>query len=100
MPYRDFKENHGGPIVFHSEWWVREHWGRAFDVIEYWPWGFGLGGPEGTPRGQGCAALRKREVALTTEDLEAPSDDPLEWDALVENLDVVHDREDAWRGLA
>src|ERR671930_1887008 len=23
----------GGPIVFHSEWWIREHWGRAFDVV-------------------------------------------------------------------
>jgi SAM-dependent methyltransferase len=22
----------GGPNVLHSEWWLREHWGRAFDV--------------------------------------------------------------------
>ena len=23
----------GGPAVFHSEWWLREHWGRLFDVV-------------------------------------------------------------------
>ena len=23
-----------GPIVFHSEWWLRAHWGRAFEVVE------------------------------------------------------------------
>ena len=22
----------GGPFVFHSEWWLREHWGRAFEI--------------------------------------------------------------------
>jgi SAM-dependent methyltransferase len=25
--------NIGGPNVLHSEWWLREHWGRAFDVV-------------------------------------------------------------------
>ena len=100
MPYRDFEGDHGGPFVYHSEWWLREHWGRAFDVPAFWPWGFGLGGPEGPPFGQGCALLRNRDVVLTTDDLERRSDDPREWDALVENLDVVHRREDAWRGLA
>ncbi len=24
----------GGPMVLHSPWWIREHWGRAFDVLE------------------------------------------------------------------
>ena len=23
----------GGPTIFHSEWWVRAHWGRAFEVF-------------------------------------------------------------------
>ena len=50
MPERDFVGCHGGPIVFHSEWWVRERWGRAFDVVDYWQWGFGLGGPDPTGR--------------------------------------------------
>lgn len=22
--------------VFHSEWWLREHWGRAFEVVDVW----------------------------------------------------------------
>jgi SAM-dependent methyltransferase len=100
MPHRDFVGDHGGPIVFHSEWWVREHFGRAFDIEDYWPWGFGIEGPEGMRLGQGCVALRKRAVDITTEELERRADDPREWDALLENLDVVHEREDAWRGLA
>lgn len=24
----------GGPNVFHSEWWLREHWGRGFEFLE------------------------------------------------------------------
>jgi SAM-dependent methyltransferase len=24
----------GGPTVFHSPWWLREHWGRAFEIVE------------------------------------------------------------------
>jgi SAM-dependent methyltransferase len=24
----------GGPVVLHSDWWLREHWGRAFELIE------------------------------------------------------------------
>jgi SAM-dependent methyltransferase len=27
----------GGPTVFHSEWWLREHWGRAFEFVELRP---------------------------------------------------------------
>jgi SAM-dependent methyltransferase len=23
----------GHRLVFHSEWWIRAHWGRAFDVV-------------------------------------------------------------------
>jgi SAM-dependent methyltransferase len=23
-----------GRVVFHSEWWLREHWGRAFDILK------------------------------------------------------------------
>ncbi len=25
----------GGPMVLHSPWWVRAHWGRAFDIVSY-----------------------------------------------------------------
>ncbi len=24
----------GGPTVFLSHWWIREHWGRAFEIVE------------------------------------------------------------------
>jgi SAM-dependent methyltransferase len=27
----------GGPMVLHSPWWLRAHWGRAFDVVEIVP---------------------------------------------------------------
>ncbi len=30
MPWND-----GGPLILHSEWWVRAHWGRAFEVLEF-----------------------------------------------------------------
>ena len=70
----------GGPLALHSPWWVREHWGRAFDVIDLRPHGFT------GPGGQGVAVLRRRDVALTEEDLErwAP-DEPRELEALKYN---------------
>jgi SAM-dependent methyltransferase len=54
--------------VFHSEWWLREHWGRAFDVLDVSP-------PpresDGTPRvTHSYIALRRREVELGRADLE------------------------------
>ena len=27
----------GGPLVLISDWWLREHWGRAFEVVEIAP---------------------------------------------------------------
>jgi SAM-dependent methyltransferase len=54
----------GGPTVFHSKWWLRAHWGRAFDFAELRP---------GTEPGQhGMMLLRKRPVTLTKADLERP----------------------------
>lgn len=72
----------GGPLALHSPWWVREHWGRAFDVLDVRPSGFA--GSAGS--GQGVAVLRRRDVALTVEDLErwAP-DERRELEALRHN---------------
>lgn len=67
---------HGGPSVFMSDWWVREHWGRAFEVGRIVP---------GT-QNQTWAVLRKKRVTLTEEELLAPADDPREWQALKHNL--------------
>lgn len=48
----------GGPTVFHSPWWLREHWGRAFEIVEM---------REGiAPREHGLVLLRRRSgVAVT-----------------------------------
>jgi SAM-dependent methyltransferase len=56
---------HGGPMVFLSEWWVRAHWGRAFSVEQFAPRGFG-------PGDQGHVLLRKRPGTYTVADLERP----------------------------
>lgn len=54
------------PVVQHSPWWLRAHWGRAFDILDLEPSGFG-----GAARsGQGWVLLRKKPVELTPADLE------------------------------
>src|SRR5439155_720346 len=50
-------------------WWLRAHWGRAFDVV--WLRRGALAGDDGQP-GHDLALLRRREVAVTREELEAP----------------------------
>lgn len=66
----------GGPMIFMSEWWVLEHWGRAFEVVGYSPWFYN----------QSWLMLRKKDVELTPEELLAPADDPREYAALSHNL--------------
>jgi SAM-dependent methyltransferase len=66
----------GGPAVLMSEWWVREHWGRAFEIIEIAP----------QFQNFSWAVMRKREVELTTEDIERPSSDPREYAAVRHNV--------------
>jgi SAM-dependent methyltransferase len=74
----------GGPIVFHSEWWIREHWGRCFDVLR-----LERTRPEADD-GQGAALLRAKPVRLTPAALEEPADDPREVVALQLNVDHLH----------
>ena len=66
----------GGPMILISDWWVREHWGRAFEIVAV------------TPRfhNQSWAMLRKKDVSLTSEELLAPGDDPREFAALRHNV--------------
>jgi SAM-dependent methyltransferase len=54
----------GGPTVFHSEWWLRAHWGRAFEFLEL--------RPGSSPGEHGIVLLRRRPVRLSTTDLESP----------------------------
>ncbi|HEY4347194.1 MAG TPA: class I SAM-dependent methyltransferase [Gaiellaceae bacterium] len=84
----------GGPIVFHSRWWIEEHWGRAFEVLEIHP----SAGTVDRPIGQGCALLRKKDVALSTEMLERISpEEPREIRALQHNIARLHQEEIALR---
>jgi SAM-dependent methyltransferase len=56
----------GGPTVFHSPWWLRAHWGRAFEVVDLREGGLAM--PDET--GHGTVVLRKRDGELSREDLE------------------------------
>jgi hypothetical protein len=51
----------GGAIVLHSQWWMRAHWGRAFEILR-------LEAPAGA---QGWVLMRKRPVSITACALEA-----------------------------
>jgi SAM-dependent methyltransferase len=66
----------GAPLTLISDWWLREHWGRAFDVTHIAP----------NVHNQSWAVLAKRDVTLSVEDIERPSDDPREYLALRHNL--------------
>jgi SAM-dependent methyltransferase len=68
----------GGPMVLMSDWWVRAHWGRAFDILA-----------TAEVHGQTWALMRRREVSLNVADLERPADDPREFAALRHNLRQV-----------
>lgn len=54
----------GGPITFHSSWWLRAHWGRAFEVVRIVP----HTGNE-RPEGHGLILLRRKPVQLSADDL-------------------------------
>jgi SAM-dependent methyltransferase len=84
---RDDDWDSGGPMVLMSDWWVRAHWGRAFQILELAP----------SVHNQTWALLRKRDVDLTAEELEAPADDPREYLALRHNVRQVLRRTEAAR---
>jgi SAM-dependent methyltransferase len=67
----------GGAWVFHSEWWLREHWGRAFDVTAtVGPPRTAGGSPEVT---HSYIVLRRKPGRFSPEELERPAiDDPRE----------------------
>jgi SAM-dependent methyltransferase len=57
----------GGPLIVHSQWWLRAHWGRAFEILELRP-----GEPSGSPPllGQSVLVMRKRGGRFSESDLE------------------------------
>jgi SAM-dependent methyltransferase len=79
----------GGPMVLHSQWWVRAHWGRCFEILSFEPDGFGVA--PGTPGSQGLIVLRKRPVVLDPEQLETlEPGEPREIEALQHALRRAH----------
>jgi SAM-dependent methyltransferase len=72
----DHPASDGAPLVLISDWWLREHWGRAFEVVEIAP----------QIHNQSWAILRKRDVRLSPTDLERPGEDPREYAALRHNV--------------
>jgi SAM-dependent methyltransferase len=80
-----------GPAVYVSEWWLREHWGRAFTIERFEPGGFGL--PQSSTSGQAWVVARKRATArsLSNSDLEAPSDDVRELAAAMRGRQLAYE---------
>jgi SAM-dependent methyltransferase len=75
----------GGPTVFHSEWWLRAHWGRAFDILRL---------DDDHESSHGFILLRKRDVPVTRAGLIAfEADEPRENAALKYNLEQLHAEE-------
>ena len=75
----------GGPIVFLSEWWIREHWGRQFEVLS-----LERHDPAETPSGQGAVLLKPRRERLEPKELERPGRDGRELEALRHNVEQLH----------
>jgi hypothetical protein len=74
--------------VFHSEWWLREHWGRLFDVDAVArPPRTELGTPQVT---HSYLALTKRDVAITKDELvRCEPSEPRELAALETNVRLL-----------
>jgi SAM-dependent methyltransferase len=66
----------GGPLVLISDWWLRDHWGRAFEVVEIAP----------RIHNSSWVLLRKRDVTLAVDDVARPAEDPREYLAVRHNL--------------
>jgi SAM-dependent methyltransferase len=77
----------GGPIILHSPWWLRAHWGRAFEILE-----LRAHTGENRPAGHGLVLMRKKPAQLTTEDLERlEPGEPREITALEHQVEQLRD---------
>jgi SAM-dependent methyltransferase len=78
----------GGPSVLLSEWWIHEHWGRAFEILRFEPYRSESGGA-----GHSFVAMRKRDVDITVGGLEQVRlEDPREQLATTANLELLSDQ--------
>ncbi|MGA2163248.1 MAG: class I SAM-dependent methyltransferase [Solirubrobacteraceae bacterium] len=73
----------GGPMILHSEWWIRAHWGRAFTVAAFEERGI---------EGQDAVVLRRdQRPAPSIAQLDAPQpDDPRELVAARHAVELLH----------
>ena len=79
----------GGPTVFHSDWWLRAHWGRAFEIVDIHQDQDGNGAA--TPGSHGYVVMRKRPIAAAGVDLVAlEPGEPREVAALQHNIEQLH----------
>ena len=82
----------GGPITLHSPWWLRAHWGRAFDVLVLKP-----GGEK--PGSHGLILLQRKPVHVTVQDLERlEPEEPREVSALQHHVQQLRDETLQLRG--
>jgi len=81
-----FRWDKGGPIAINSPWWIRAHWGRAFEIVELLPVV-----EEGVPS-HGIVLARKRPATLTVAKLtELEPDEPREVNALRHHVEQIAD---------
>jgi SAM-dependent methyltransferase len=79
-----------GPAVYVSEWWVREHWGRALNIDRFEPTGFGI---NDTTSGQAWLIARKPLAGqpLAPSDIETPASDPREATAALRGQQLAYE---------
>jgi SAM-dependent methyltransferase len=91
---RHWHHGDGGPDVLHSEWWLRAHWGRAFEILD-------VARPPRQPDGSAqvthsYVVMRKRAGEWTTDALEwCDPDEPRELAALQTNVRLLRAEIDA-----
>jgi SAM-dependent methyltransferase len=82
------------PWVVHSEWWLRAHWGRAFEILSLLP-----GDPAERPPQfeQAVVVMRRRERPVAVAELEAPEpNEPREFSALRHNVSQLRQAVEAY----
>jgi SAM-dependent methyltransferase len=76
----------GGPIAINSPWWIRAHWGRAFEIVELKPVV-----EEGVPS-HGVVLARKKPVSIDRDELtRLEPDEPREIESLRHHVEQLAD---------
>jgi SAM-dependent methyltransferase len=79
----------GGPSALLGEWWVREHWGRAFEILRFFDC------PDDWYT-HDFVVMRKLDVAVTAEELESVDPrNPREYASVVCNLEILQRQQKA-----